>query len=112
MANAALDPTKCKDLGSDGVTTLSDFLCNFNGIDTGKDLGTINSAASWFVTGAISFAGIVAFAIFLWGCFLYVTSFGEDAKVEKAKKTLIWSVGGLAIVGFAGLIKILVQKVF
>ncbi|MFA6963204.1 MAG: hypothetical protein WC227_00595 [Patescibacteria group bacterium] len=112
MASPIIDATKCAEIKGDGVSTLSDFLCDFNGIDTNKDLNTINSAANSFVVMAISFAGIVAFAMFLWGCFLYVTSFGEDAKAETAKKTLLWSIGGLAIVGLASLIRILAQKVF
>ena len=112
MASQVIDATKCTAYEKDGVTSIGDFLCKFNGVDPDKGLGTINDAATRFVIMAISVAGIVALAVFLWGCFLYVTSFGDDTKAETAKKTILWSVVGLGIIGLADLIVILTKKVF
>ncbi|TSC93659.1 MAG: Uncharacterized protein Athens101428_590 [Candidatus Berkelbacteria bacterium Athens1014_28] len=53
---------------------------------------------------AVSWAEVVAFFMILWASYLYMTSFGEDAKAESAKKTLIWAVIGLAVVLSANVI--------
>jgi len=47
---------------------------------------------------AVYYAEAVAFFYILYASFIYITSFGDDAKAESGKKTLLWAVIGLAIV--------------
>lgn len=41
------------------------------------------------------FVGVVAFAVFVYGGFIWLTSAGNQDKVKKAKATLTWAVLGL-----------------
>ena len=48
------------------------------------------------------FYGTIIFGIMvLYSAFLYVSSLGEEAKAETAKKTLIWSIVGFVLLGLA-----------
>jgi len=47
---------------------------------------------------AVYYAETVAFFFILYASFLYLTSYGDESKAESAKKTLIWSIIGLAVV--------------
>lgn len=49
----------------------------------------------------LSFVGLIALAILIYGGFLYITSAGDDSKVEHAKKLILYAVIGLLIIGFA-----------
>lgn len=50
---------------------------------------------------ATALAGIVGFVMFIYASILYVLSMGDDSKAETAKKTIIWSLIGLAVVAAA-----------
>ncbi len=50
------------------------------------------------INTALSFLGIVAVVIILYGGFLWMTSGGNDDKVKQAKKLMISGVIGLAII--------------
>ncbi len=56
-------------------------------------------------------ASLVFLAILLYGAFTYVTSSGEQDKVQKARKTITYSVLGLVLILFSYLIVSLVGVV-
>ena len=83
-------------------TTLKNLLgTSFTGTDPDKGLGSIRCFVFEITKLALSFAGIIAVIMLLWGAFLYVTSYGEEAKIETAKKTVIWSIVGLIVLALA-----------
>ncbi|MEI6144040.1 MAG: pilin [Candidatus Berkelbacteria bacterium] len=53
---------------------------------------------------AVYYAEVVAVFLILYASFLYITSFGDESKAESAKKTLIWTVIGLAFILSANVI--------
>lgn len=60
---------------------------------------------------AVYYAELVAFFYILYASFLYITSFGDDSKAESGKKTLIWSIIGLAVVISANILLSIFAKV-
>lgn len=50
---------------------------------------------------ALNVAIVVGVIMILYSAFLYVSSFGEESKAETAKKTLLWSIIGTAVVFLA-----------
>jgi len=46
----------------------------------------------------LSFLGILAVLIILWGGFIWMTAAGDDAKVDKAKKLIISGIVGIVII--------------
>jgi len=57
------------------------------------------SGIAWdIIRLAVYYAETVAFFFILYASFLYLTSYGDESKAESAKKTLIWSIIGLAVV--------------
>lgn len=49
------------------------------------------------IRALLGLSGALALVMFIYGGFLWMTSFGEPAKVEKGKKTLIWAIFGLVV---------------
>lgn len=47
---------------------------------------------------ALGVVGSIALLMAVYGGFLWLTSMGNESKVETGKKTLIWSVLGLALI--------------
>ncbi|MEI8143522.1 MAG: pilin [Candidatus Berkelbacteria bacterium] len=60
---------------------------------------------TFLITGAVTLlneiAGIIAFLMIIYGGILYLTAYGQEAKLETAKKTLIWSIVGFILIIFA-----------
>ena len=50
------------------------------------------------VTAALVFAGIIAVALIIFAGAKYITSKGDQAKIDSAKKTITWAVVGLLII--------------
>lgn len=62
---------------------------------SGKSIsGTING----IIGAAFSLIGIVFLAMMLYGGYNWMSSMGEEEKVETGKKTIIWATIGLVIV--------------
>ena len=59
---------------------------------------------------ALDLAGVVAFIMILYSVFLFATSYGEEGKIESAKKTLYWSIVGLAVVASGYFLTELIKK--
>jgi heme/copper-type cytochrome/quinol oxidase subunit 2 len=53
----------------------------------------LNNIKGWFA-GIIFIIGII---MMLYAAFLYMTSGGDDSKIEKAKKTLVWGIVGIIV---------------
>lgn len=66
-----------------------------SGIDLSKGsiARILENLLNWFA-GIIA---IVAVAMILWAAFLYMTSAGDDEKIGKAKKTLIFGIAGVIV---------------
>ncbi len=74
---------------------------SFNGADPNKGLGDIKNFIDDTVTVALNAAIVVALLMILYASFQYAMSYGDENKAETAKKTLIWSIVGLAVVAVA-----------
>lgn len=84
--------------------SLGQIFANFNGADSSKGLDSVKCFVIEIISILLNWAGIVAVAFVLYGSFLYVTSYGDDQKIELAKKTLTWAIIGIVIITFSGLI--------
>jgi hypothetical protein len=93
-----------------GYTTLGAFFNNFSGASSSKGLGDILNAIG-DLGGLILHLGTIMFgAMILFSAYLYVTSMGEEAKAETAKKTLIWSIVGFVLMGLASMIETVMKN--
>ena len=50
------------------------------------------------IGAALGIVGSIAFAMFLWGGFLWMTSAGNSEKVSKGKMVILWAAIGLAVI--------------
>lgn len=50
------------------------------------------------IGAALGIIGSIAFVIFLWGGFLWMTSAGNQEKVTKGKNVILWAAIGLAVI--------------
>ena len=71
---------------------------------TGADFNTVMAYIDTIIRVAINLAGIIALVMVFYATILYVTSYGDDTKIETAKKTLLWSIIGLVFIAFARLL--------
>jgi len=55
---------------------------------------TIERVISWIFT----ISGLLVFAMVIYSAIIYLTSYGEESKIELAKKTLTWSVIGVIVI--------------
>ena len=60
--------------------------------------GDIYSTAVGIFNYALMFVGLVALAFLVWGGVLFVTSGGDEAKVTKARNTILYAVVGIVVV--------------
>ncbi len=56
--------------------------------------------------------GVIALAALIWGGVQYIISLGNETGIEKAKKTIIYAIVGLVVVGLSGLIVNFVINLF
>jgi hypothetical protein len=68
---------------------------------TSLSLDSFTSIVQTLRDWALDFAGLAAFIMILYASIIYLTSYGEESKTETAKKTLMWSVIGLAVAIFS-----------
>lgn len=50
---------------------------------------------------ALSIAALLAVIAIIWAGILYITSLGDDGATEKAKKIILWALGGIFVIGIA-----------
>jgi len=60
-----------------------------------EDLATVIAR---IIRAVLSFLGVVAVVIILWGGFLWMTSGGQTEKISNARKLILMGIVGLAIV--------------
>lgn len=50
------------------------------------------------IQGLIGISGVIALAMFVYGGVMWMTSAGNKDRVDKAKKTIVWSILGLVMI--------------
>ncbi len=68
-----------------------------NNDPTKFDLGRVSALVADFTKIAFDIIIIIGVLFILYSSFLYVTSYGDESKVETAKKTLLWSIVGTIV---------------
>ncbi|MBQ3432909.1 hypothetical protein IJG22_01260 [Candidatus Saccharibacteria bacterium] len=86
------------------VSYATDDVCNSNATQVVKDAAGCNGNNNALpgiiiniLNGIIAVSGLIAVIFIVVGGINYMTSAGEASKIEKAKKTILYSVIGLAI---------------
>lgn len=66
-------------------------------------LGTTNisTITGNLINKVLSIVGVIAFAMFVYGGILWMTSAGSEEQIKKGKNTLVWATIGLAFIFFA-----------
>jgi hypothetical protein len=77
-----------------GINTLTDTLGN-SGVTGTADIGDL---VLKYVNFALPYLALAAFLGFIYAGFLYVTAYGAEEQVTKAKKIMIYAVAGLVVV--------------
>lgn len=68
------------------------------GTDIGLAQGDLKDTINNLIKMALSFLGLLAVIIILWGGFLWMTAAGDDTKLEKAKKLILSGIVGVVII--------------
>ena len=65
-----------------------------------KPLGNVDipTLIGRIIRGLIGISGVLALAMFVYGGLMWMTSAGNKERVDKAQKTVIWSILGLVII--------------
>lgn len=53
------------------------------------------------IQAILSIIGSLALLMFVYGGFLWITSFGESKRIERGKTIIVWAVAGLALIASA-----------
>jgi hypothetical protein len=64
----------------------------------GLSESSLKDAITNVITILLSFLGIIAVIMILWGGFIYMTAAGEEAKTDKAKKIITSGIVGIIII--------------
>lgn len=77
-----------------------------------KDIEQIRCFITEVTSFALDLMGALAFIMILYASIIYLISYGDEAKAEIAKKTLIWSVIGIIAVVAAKSILYIIHNAF
>ncbi|MDO8669466.1 MAG: hypothetical protein Q7K65_04190 [Candidatus Buchananbacteria bacterium] len=66
--------------------------------DIGLASGDLKASINSIIQLILSFLGILAVIIILWGGFMWMTAAGDEGKVDKAKKLIISGIVGIVII--------------
>ena len=103
-----------------GTGSIADFFKSFsstgnttNGALSGND-GLCNMVyfLNFVRDIALDLGGIVAVIMIMYSAYLYLNTNGDETKAETAKKTLLWSIGGMAVIILAKVIIAIVRIEF
>jgi len=75
----------------------------FGGLDT-TNPESINKFIQNIINYALGAIGIVCIIFIIWGGITYITSGGNEERMQKAKSTLTWAIIGFILVLGAGFI--------
>ncbi len=85
--------------GGGGETTSGGGLTNPLAIcGSNQGIKCVQVVLGSVIKTALGIVGSLALLMAVWGGFLWLTSMGNESKVETGKKTLIWSVLGLVLI--------------
>lgn len=97
-----LDNTEVYDLNTKGdITSIKE---NIKQIKIANREGDLVAMAIYLLNQGIAFIGIIAVVFLIIGGVGYITAGGDDSKTEKANKTIINALVGLAIVLLSGFV--------
>lgn len=60
--------------------------------------GSFRQLALTIVNWLLSFLGLIAVVMIIYGGFLYVTAAGNDEKINKAKKIIMYAIVGIVVI--------------
>jgi hypothetical protein len=76
------------------------------------DCDTLPKCIELLLNAVVKLAVPIAAIFIMWSGFLFVTAMGDPGKLETAKKTILWSLIGLAIVVGAWALAVAFQDFF
>jgi len=91
-------------------TLLSFLLLTTPVLAASTDVSKIQTFIQSVIQVLVTLAGLVSAGFFVWGGIGYITSSGDPEKLDRAKKTIVYSAIGLVIVLGAFLISTIVTQ--
>ena len=79
-------------------TLLSFLLLAMPVLATSADVSKIQTFIQSVIQVLVTLAGLISAGFFVWGGIGYITSSGDPEKLDRAKKTIVYSAIGLVIV--------------
>ena len=89
---------------------LSFLLLSTPALAASTDVSKIQTFMQSVIQVLVTLAGLVSAGFFVWGGIGYITSSGDPEKLDKAKKTIVYSAIGLVIVLGAFVISTIVTQ--
>ncbi|MDD3940703.1 MAG: pilin [Candidatus Pacebacteria bacterium] len=91
-------------------TILSFLLLAMPALAASADVSKIQTFIQSVIQVLVTLAGLVSAGFFVWGGIGYITSSGDPEKLDRAKKTIVYSAIGLVIVLGAFVISTIVTQ--
>ena len=89
---------------------LSFLLLSTPALAASTDVSKIQTFMQSVIQVLVTLAGLISAGFFVWGGIGYITSSGDPEKLDKAKKTIVYSAIGLVIVLGAFVISTIVTQ--
>ena len=86
------------------------FLIASPGLAASADVTKVQTFIQGVIQVLVTLAGLISAGFFVWGGIGYITSSGDPEKLDRAKKTIVYSAIGLVIVLGAFLISTIVTQ--
>lgn len=80
------------------ATLLSFLFLSTPALAVSADVSKIQTFIQGVIQVLVTLAGLVSAGFFVWGGIGYITSSGDPEKLDRSKKTIVYSAIGLAIV--------------
>ena len=69
-----------------------------------RDFGTIGNFILSVLAVVASLVAVLALVALVWGAIMYITSFGDEGKIEKAKEVIKYALIGILVLGISGIL--------
>jgi len=79
---------------------------------TSFDFNYVNTTLQSVIAMTLNIVGYLSALFFLYGAFMYIISYGNEAKAGKAKQTMTWAILGLGIAILARLFVAVIANEF